>query len=574
MSNTPSQHFSEKDPEDPGISQAPPQKDPYSFDNVSGWRSIRILRPGRGMYHDVRRRAPYYRSDITDAWTYRTFASTVRMYFVNLLPALAYTLDMYRRTGFFYGVNEALLASVLAAVVFSLFSAQPLTIVGVTGLISLFNYTIYDIVAARTDYAQFMCWVAIWAAALHIVVALANWCDYMRYVTDFSSEAFGMYVGIIYMIKGVEELVDEFTRGSEDGYMSCLVALLFFGTVYALEAVGGSVFFRPWVRSFLADYAYAFGTIFWVGFCHIPGNLAAVNITALPISRAFHPSTDRDWLIPFWRLPVGWVFAALPFGLLITLLFYYDHNVSSLTAQAKQYPLRKPGGFHWDFFLLGLTTLVSGLLGLPLPNGLVPQAPVHTDSLCERQTHTDAHRRPVITISRVVEQRVTHLLMGLLLLGTMTGPLLTVLGLMPRALFAGVFFVVGWGSIETNGMTKKLLHLLAEPRFASDASPLAAVPRKQVWAYLVWQAAGVAVCVAVSQTVAAVGFPLLICALIPLRWKVMPRWFEVSELEKMDALTADSEVVLASLGGRPAGMGGQGGEDGGAVRQRVGAIHR
>jgi hypothetical protein len=44
-----------------------------------------------------------------------------------------------------------------------------------------------------------------------------------------------------------------------------------------------------------------------------------------------------------------------------------------LTAQARQFPLRKPGGFHWDFFLLGCTTFVAGILGLPLPNGLVPQ---------------------------------------------------------------------------------------------------------------------------------------------------------------------------------------------------------
>lgn len=57
--------------------------DPYSFDGVTGWKGYRILRPFRGMYHDVRRRLPYYPSDISDAWTYRTVASIVRMYFVK-----------------------------------------------------------------------------------------------------------------------------------------------------------------------------------------------------------------------------------------------------------------------------------------------------------------------------------------------------------------------------------------------------------------------------------------------------------------------------------------------------------
>ncbi len=110
---------------------------------------------------------------------------------------------MYRRTGEFFGINEALFASALAAVVFSTLGAQPLTIVGVTGLISLFNFTIYDIVSIydASIYPQFMAWTGIWAAIFHWLVAALNGCDYMRYVTDFSSEAFGMYVGIIYLGK-------------------------------------------------------------------------------------------------------------------------------------------------------------------------------------------------------------------------------------------------------------------------------------------------------------------------------------------------------------------------------------
>jgi len=110
---------------------------------------------------------------------------------------------MYRRTGMFYGVNEALFSSALAAMVFSILAAQPLTIVGITGLISLFNYTIYDIISLYdvSIYPRFMCWTGIWAAVFHWLVAFLNGCDYMRYVTDFSSEAFGMYVGVIYISK-------------------------------------------------------------------------------------------------------------------------------------------------------------------------------------------------------------------------------------------------------------------------------------------------------------------------------------------------------------------------------------
>ncbi|TQS32571.1 hypothetical protein Golomagni_07110, partial [Golovinomyces magnicellulatus] len=108
---------------------------------------------------------------------------------------------MYRRTGGFFGINESLFSSALAAIVFSTLGAQPLTIVGVTGLISLFNFTIYDIIQLHdvSIYPQFMAWTGIWAAIFHWLVAIFNICDYMRYVTDFSSESFGLYVGIIYI---------------------------------------------------------------------------------------------------------------------------------------------------------------------------------------------------------------------------------------------------------------------------------------------------------------------------------------------------------------------------------------
>lgn len=53
--------------------------------------------------------------------------------FCSILPALAFSLDMFAKTNQSFGVNEVLLASVLASVVFSVAACQPLVIVGVTG---------------------------------------------------------------------------------------------------------------------------------------------------------------------------------------------------------------------------------------------------------------------------------------------------------------------------------------------------------------------------------------------------------------------------------------------------------
>jgi hypothetical protein len=130
------------------------------------------LLPFRGMYYDFRRRAPFFASDWTTAfypsnwWTVAQYIP--RMYFINLMPAISYIIDMNHRTGGSYGLNEVILASALAAIVFPIFSIQPLTFVGVTGLINLVNYTQYDLVVGyygldNIDYLRVQAWSLIWA---------------------------------------------------------------------------------------------------------------------------------------------------------------------------------------------------------------------------------------------------------------------------------------------------------------------------------------------------------------------------------------------------------------------------
>jgi hypothetical protein len=151
--------------------------------HVPKWYKVRLF---KGMIDDVKRRAPYYWSDYKDAWDYRVVPATIYMYFAKYVEPLALlrhvgelglgqmehngrstnmmavsylrwlshwicecswivligrNTDSYRftKTNMSYGVNEVLLASVLGSVVFAVFAAQPLVIVGVTGPITVFN---------------------------------------------------------------------------------------------------------------------------------------------------------------------------------------------------------------------------------------------------------------------------------------------------------------------------------------------------------------------------------------------------------------------------------------------------
>ncbi|KAI0897804.1 HCO3 transporter family-domain-containing protein [Annulohypoxylon nitens] len=523
----------------------------------------------RGMVNDLRRRAPYYWSDWLDAWDYRVIPSTVYMYFANILPALAFSLDMFTKTNMQYGVNEVLLASVLGAVVFAILACQPLVIVGVTGPITVFNYTVYDIMTPTgTNYLAFMTWIGLWSLVFHWILAVTNSCNWLRYVTRFPCDIFGFYVAFIYLQKGVQVL----ERFGDDSpfYLSVMVALLVFMIAYACGELGESPLFRHPVRVFLKDYGTPLTVIFFTGFVHL-GRMKTIELERLPTSAAFFPTADRGWLVQFWDIDVGDIFIAILFAVLLTILFYFDHNVSSLIAQGTEFPLRKPAGFHWDLFLLGLTTGVAGILGLPFPNGLIPQAPFHTESLCvtkvvadTEETNGEAKGHYVLKRTHVVEQRVSNLAQGLLTLGTMTGPLLVVLHLIPQAVLAGLFFIMGYQALEGNGITAKLLFLLRDRALTPGGHPLNQIERRgAVWAFVGIELAAFGATFAITQTVAAVGFPVVILALIPVRALVLPRVFTPRELGVLDAPTA-SPFTMESVGGSYAaeGVHGHGGGDG------------
>lgn len=489
----------------------------------------------------------------------------------SILPALAFSLDMFTKTHNSYGVNEVLLSSVLGCVVFSLFAAQPLVIVGVTGPITVFSYTVYDIVVPKGyNYFAFMAWVGIWALIMHWILAITNSCNALTYVTRFSCDTFGFYVAFIYLQKGIQVLTRQWgLAGSESAYVSIMVSLLVLGVAYMCGVIGNSKLFQRHVRKFVEDYGTPLTIIFFTGFVHI-GHMRNVHLETLPTSKAFFPTADRGWFVDFWKVGVGEVFLAIPFAILLTILFWFDHNgescstccclkgqgvddstVSSLIAQGSEFPLRKPPGFHWDIFLLGLTTGIAGLLGIPFPNGLIPQAPFHTTALCvTRQVADEKARGHFVRVTdHVVEQRVSNLAQGLLFLVTMTGPLLVVLHLIPQGVLAGLFFVMGVQALVANGIIQKLLFLVRDKELTDASDPLSRIDRRlAIWAFVACQLAGFGATFAITQTIAAIGFPIIILLLIPFRTWVMPKWFGDEELRAFDAPTAGA-FVMESVGG-------------------------
>jgi len=184
--------------------------------------------------------------------------------------------------------------------------------------------TVYDIMMPMgTNYLAFMCWIGLWSLLFHWILAITNSCNWLRYVTRFPCDIFGFYVAFIYLQKGVQVL--EALGDDESFYLSIVVSLLVFVIAYICGELGQSSLFRHPVRVFLKDYGTPLTVIFFSCFVHF-GKLRLIHLENLPTGTAFLPTMDRGWFIHFWNIAVGDVFLAIPFAILLTVLFWFDHN--------------------------------------------------------------------------------------------------------------------------------------------------------------------------------------------------------------------------------------------------------
>lgn len=96
---------------------------------------------------------------------------------------------------------------------------------------------------------------------------------------------------------------------------------------FLFNALAHSGYFHHHVRRFFDDYGMPISLIACSALAYW-GRFNSSNPETLPIGGAFQPAGGRDWLVRFWELPGKWVGIALPFGVILWILFFFDHNVS------------------------------------------------------------------------------------------------------------------------------------------------------------------------------------------------------------------------------------------------------
>lgn len=304
-----------------------------------------------------------------------------------------------------------------------------------------------------------MAWSLIHCGWMHWLLAIFNAHDWtMRYVTEFSTEIFSLLNSIIYFHKAIQELERAHSDLSFAAFLYAIIGAI--GTcllaIFLASAQSWKPLFHKYIRIGLSEYAAAISIILFIGLPHV-GELANLDKQTLEVSTSFRPtSPERSvFFVQFWQLPVGWIFAALIPGFIICCLFFFDHEISSIICTIDRYGTRKPGGFAWDIVLLGTTTALSGILGIPPANGLLPQAPLHSESLMHEDTEVitttsggGEQETQTVASSRVYEQRWSHFLHAAGILVFMSPPFMHVLGLTPTSVLAGLFLFMGEQSLS------------------------------------------------------------------------------------------------------------------------------
>jgi len=161
-----------------------------------------------GLMADIRRKLPWYASDFTDAFHIQTLASIIYIYLATVTKAITFGGFLGDITDGLQGVLESFLGHLLAGGVFCLLGGQPLTVLGCTGPVLIFEKILVEFCNDfEIYYLTMRLWIGLWSALFCIVIVAVDGSAIVRYFTRFTEEAFAALVGLIFIVESLKKLV-------------------------------------------------------------------------------------------------------------------------------------------------------------------------------------------------------------------------------------------------------------------------------------------------------------------------------------------------------------------------------
>ncbi|CAA7023209.1 unnamed protein product [Microthlaspi erraticum] len=362
--------------------------------------------PFQGILRDIQGRRKCYKQD----WIrgikngIRILAPTCYIFFASSLPVVAFGEQLSKHTGGALTAVETLASTSICGIIHSILGGQPLLILGVAEPTIIMYTYLYSFCISRPDlgrelYLAWVAWVCVWTSVLLILLSIFNACTIIKKFTRIAGELFGMLIAVLFLQEAIRGLISEFhatereTHDLGESSFLWLYANGLLAVIFSLGLVITALKSRRakswkygfgWLRSFIGDYGVPLMVLFWTALSYtipskVPPSVPRRLFCPLPWESAslYHWTVIKD----MGKVPLMYIFGAIIPAVMIAGLYFFDHSVASQMAQQKEFNLKNPSAYHYDIFLLGIMTLICGLLGLPPSNGVLPQAPMHTKSL-------------------------------------------------------------------------------------------------------------------------------------------------------------------------------------------------
>ncbi|KAL6578534.1 Boron transporter 4 [Orobanche minor] len=388
--------------------------------------------PFKGVSDDVKGRLKCYKKDWLDTCGSGAriviLAPTAYIFFASTLPVIAFGEQLSRETDGRLSPAETLVSTAICGVIHAIFGGQPLLILGVAEPTIIMYTYLYNFAKSSVGtelYLAWAGWVCVWTALLLFILAIFNACTIITRFTRVAGELFGMLISVLFIQEAIKGVVSEFhvpkgENASEEQYQfpwlytNGLLSIIFSSGVLMTSLKSRNA--RSWrygtgfFRSFTADYGVPLMIVVWTVLSYsVPGKVPSGVPRRLFGSLPWEDGSLYHWTVikDMGKISVGYIFAAFIPAVMIAGLYFFDHSVAAQMAQQKEFNLKNPSAYHWDIFLLGVMTLLCGLLGLPPSNGVLPQSPMHTRSLAVLKRQL-IRRKMVKRAKEGMKQQVSH----------------------------------------------------------------------------------------------------------------------------------------------------------------------
>ncbi|KNC22811.1 hypothetical protein FF38_08034 [Lucilia cuprina] len=541
-----------------------------------------LSRSGRifgGLINDVKRKAPFYLSDFTDGVSMQCVASWIFLYFACLSPIITFGGLLSQATGKNMAAMESLVSGFVCGIGYGLFSGQPLTILGSTGPVLVFETIVYDFCLKQGwDYMTFRFWIGTWIAVILLILTAIDASALVCYITRFTEENFATLIAFIFIMKAVENVLKigkkfpvnqdiydcvctpppgsnatilDFAK-YEKNYclanngtlvgLDCdlpdnsniflMSVILFLGTFIIstiLKDFKNALFFPTVVRQYISD----FSVIIAIVSMSLLDFLMQVETPKLEVPHELKPTLPtRDWLIPpFTENNPIWsaVIAVIP-AMLGTILIFMDQQITAVIINRKENKLKKGCGYHLDLFILAILIQICSAMGLPWFVAATVLSINHVNSLKQESECSAPGEKPQFLGVR--EQRVTHVLIFLTIgLSVFLTPILCHI---PMPVLFGVFLYMGVASLKGLQFFDRILIMFMPAKYQPDYMFLRQVPIKRVHLFtLIQLACLIALWLIKSFSSTSILFPLMLVVMIGIR-KSLDLIFTRRELKILD----------------------------------------